>query len=71
MSLLSSFGGGIAVAVLMVAMVTPARGELRAGVAKADVTPPLGGHMYGYGDRGDNAARSLTRGVRVLSIRGC
>ena len=42
-----------------VAMVTPARAELRAGTAKADVTPPLGGHMYGYGDRGDNVSSGV------------
>jgi hypothetical protein len=43
----------------MVALVAPARAELRAGIAKADVTPPLGGHMYGYGDRGDNVSSGV------------
>jgi len=28
--------------------------ELRAGVAKADITPPVGSAMYGYGARGAN-----------------
>jgi hypothetical protein len=59
MSTLSSFGAGVAVALVMVAMVAPARAELRAGTARADVTPPLGGHMYGYGDRGDNVSSGV------------
>ncbi|HVR27897.1 MAG TPA: neutral/alkaline non-lysosomal ceramidase N-terminal domain-containing protein, partial [Thermoanaerobaculia bacterium] len=34
----------------------PVSAELRAGAAKADITPPLGGRMYGYGARGDNVS---------------
>ena len=60
MSPLSSVGVGVlAVALVMVAVAAPARAELRAGTAKADVTPPLGGHMYGYGDRGDNVSSGV------------
>lgn len=47
-------GVGIA---LLIAVATlapaPARAELRAGAAKADITPPVGGRLYGYGARGD------------------
>jgi hypothetical protein len=45
--------------VALVALAAPAHAELRAGVAKADITPPLGGHMYGYGDRGDNVSSGV------------
>ncbi len=31
----------------------PASAGLRAGVATVDITPPIGGRMYGYGARGD------------------
>jgi len=31
----------------------PAAAQLRAGAARADVTPPIGGPLYGYGARGD------------------
>ena len=33
--------------------------ELLAGTAKADVTPPLGGPMYGYGARGTNVSTGV------------
>ncbi len=60
MSPLSSVGVGVlAVALMMVAVAGPARAELRAGTARADVTPPLGGHLYGYGDRGDNVSSGV------------
>jgi hypothetical protein len=59
MSALSSLGSGFAVAVSMVVAVAPVRAELRAGTARADLTPPLGGHMYGYGDRGDNVSTGV------------
>jgi len=32
---------------------------LQAGVAKRDVTPPIGGRMYGYGARGDNVSTGV------------
>src|SRR5688572_4539072 len=60
MSSLSNIATGLAIGVIACAtLATPARGELRAGVAKADVTPPLAGHMYGYGDRGDNGSTGV------------
>lgn len=45
----------------LVAMVAalPVGAELRVGVAKADITPPLGGAMYGYGARGDNVSTGV------------
>ena len=33
-----------------------ATAELRAGVSTADITPPVGGRMYGYGARGTNVS---------------
>ncbi len=33
--------------------------ELLAGTAKADVTPPVGGPMYGYGARGANVSTGV------------
>ena len=33
--------------------------ELRAGAAKTDITPPLGGRMYGYGARGANTSSGV------------
>lgn len=33
--------------------------ELKAGVAKADITPPIGGMMYGYGARGINVSKGV------------
>ena len=32
---------------------------LQAGVAKRDVTPPIGGRLYGYGARGDNVSTGV------------
>lgn len=34
-------------------------GELLAGTAKADLTPPVGGPMYGYGARGTNVSTGV------------
>lgn len=33
--------------------------ELRAGVARADITPPVGSRMYGYGARGTNVSTGV------------
>lgn len=33
--------------------------ELRAGTAKADITPPIGGNLYGYGARGSNVSEGV------------
>ncbi len=33
--------------------------ELQAGVAKSNITPPLGGSMYGYGARGSNVSAGV------------
>ncbi len=33
--------------------------ELKAGVAKADITPPIGSRMYGYGARGANVSQGV------------
>jgi hypothetical protein len=33
--------------------------ELRAGVARADITPPIGSRMYGYGARGTNVSTGV------------
>lgn len=40
-------------------VVTPAWAELRAGTARAEVTPPVGGPMYGYGARGTNVSQGV------------
>ena len=37
----------------------PAGAQLRVGVAKADVTPPPGVRMYGYGARGQNVSTGV------------
>lgn len=37
----------------------PARAQLEVGVARADVTPPTGGRMYGYGARGENTSTGV------------
>lgn len=37
----------------------PAQAELRAGAAHADITPPTGGRMYGYGARGTNVSTGV------------
>lgn len=36
-----------------------AAAELRAGTARAEVTPPVGGPMYGYGARGTNVSQAV------------
>lgn len=36
-----------------------AHAQLRAGVARAELTPPLGGPMYGYGARGANVSQGV------------
>jgi len=33
--------------------------DLQAGAARADVTPPVGGLMYGYGARGTNVSTGV------------
>lgn len=38
---------------------SPAQAELRAGAASADITPPVGGLMYGYGARGTNKSQGV------------
>ena len=40
-------------------LVPCAHSELRAGVAKSDITPPVGGSMYGYGARGKNVSKGV------------
>ena len=44
---------------LVLLMAAPAGAELRVGVAKADVTPPPGVRMYGYGARGENVSTGV------------
>ncbi|MEE2777346.1 MAG: neutral/alkaline non-lysosomal ceramidase N-terminal domain-containing protein [Acidobacteriota bacterium] len=44
---------------VLVAMTAPLSAELRVGVARADITPPLGGAMYGYGARGSNTSTGV------------
>ena len=39
--------------------VAVANAELRAGTARAEVTPPVGGPMYGYGARGTNVSQDV------------
>src|SRR5579864_3807343 len=48
----------ICVAVWMFPAAAPAA-TLKAGVAKVDITPPLGLKMYGYGDRKEGATSIL------------
>lgn len=36
-----------------------AEADMRAGVAKADITPPIGGPMYGYGARGTDVSEGV------------
>ena len=38
---------------------SPASADLRIGVAKVDLTPPIGGAMYGYGARGANVSTGV------------
>ena len=42
--------------VLPLAASASASADLRVGVAKVDITPPVGGAMYGYGARGTNVS---------------
>lgn len=44
---------------LLQCWVGPASAELMVGVAKRDITPPVGGLMYGYGARGDNVSKAV------------
>lgn len=44
---------------LILAVAQPAFAELKAGAAKADITPPIGGTMYGYGARGKNVSEGV------------
>lgn len=36
-----------------------AAADLRAGVGRADLTPPIGGPMYGYGARGSDVSQGV------------
>ncbi len=38
---------------------SPLGAELRAGAAAVEITPPLGGPMYGYGARGENTSQGV------------
>lgn len=49
----------LAVLFLVAVTCVPAYSELRAGAASADITPPLGGLMYGYGARGTNVSEGV------------
>ena len=44
---------------LFVVVVPLSAAELHVGVAKTNVTPPLGGKMYGYGARGSNVSSGV------------
>jgi hypothetical protein len=47
---------------LLVAALAPAHvgaSELQVGVARADITPPIGSRMYGYGARGTNVSTGV------------
>jgi hypothetical protein len=44
----------------MVILVAPEQADaLQAGTAKTDITPPIGGSMYGYGARGENVSQGV------------
>lgn len=45
--------------VLPLAASASASADLRVGVAKVDITPPVGGAMYGYGARGTNVSTGV------------
>lgn len=45
--------------VILQSFMGAASAELLAGVAKSDLTPPLGGLMYGYGARGENVSQGV------------
>ncbi len=49
----------------------PAQAELKAGVSVADITPPTGGEMAGYGARGANVSKGVHDPlyVRTLVLR--
>ena len=47
----------LAAALILAAREAPA--QLKAGVGRAEVTPPVGGRMYGYGARGDNVSTGV------------
>ncbi|HUP22026.1 MAG TPA: hypothetical protein VNB06_03695, partial [Thermoanaerobaculia bacterium] len=50
------------VLLLLVTFLSPAVGqgtELRAGTARADITPPLGSQLYGYGARGQAVSTAV------------
>ena len=49
----------VSVTTLVLLMAAPAGAELRVGVAKADVTPPPGVRMYGYGARGEHVSTGV------------
>ena len=49
----------VCLSVLILALAQPAFAELKAGVAKVDITPPIGGTMYGYGARGKNVSEGV------------
>ena len=49
----------VSVTALVLLTAAPAAAEIRVGVAKADVTPPPGVRMYGYGARGENVSTGV------------
>ena len=49
----------VCLSVLILTVAQPALAELKAGVAKEDITPPIGGMMYGYGARGRNVSEGV------------
>ena len=49
----------VCLSVLILVVGQPAFAELKAGAAKADITPPIGGTMYGYGARGKNVSEGV------------
>ncbi len=49
----------VSVTALVLLTAAPVGAELRVGVAKADVTPPPGVRMYGYGARGENVSTGV------------
>ena len=52
---LFSFAG-----LLLLVLATPLpAADLQVGVAKTNITPPLGGSMYGYGARGSNVSAGV------------
>jgi len=59
----SRFGILSGLALLCAVFLTPAQAwsaaDLKAGVAKADITPPEGGMMYGYGARGSKVSEGV------------